>query len=229
MRTVTFELLTYFYKCAILTSIHLYHTRLKGSSKMLRKPLYNLKQARERLGMSPRELGRVSGLSMTTINRIERGAGDHNIQIETASLLAKALQLQVDEIAWPKPLSTDGRPPRTGVQIDVRVRRQETLEALQVTITIHPEAVCRKCFTCCLLLGCVTCVRDPRELPEKGPSGGLFNSLYSLSLYACQTKTPVISRYFLFPLQGRCFLSLLQPFPQLVIGMCSRAWCKCFF
>ena len=78
---------------------------------------FTLREAREKLGISPRELSEKADIASSVIYRIESGTHMYSTRVETAALLAGALQLQVSQIKWPNGLSTTGRPPQTGSPI----------------------------------------------------------------------------------------------------------------
>ena len=77
------------------------------------QPSLTLKEARDRLGLSKRDLANKSGISLGAIMAIE-GLGLYKTHSETARLLANSLGLKPEEIKWPRGLSDLGRPPETG-------------------------------------------------------------------------------------------------------------------
>jgi DNA-binding XRE family transcriptional regulator len=84
----------------------------------LTKRIYTLKEAREILGLSKKDLSKASGISMASIRYIEDDVKrvsktNYGVALE----LARALGLSVEEIKWPRGLTNEGRPPKTGTPI----------------------------------------------------------------------------------------------------------------
>lgn len=111
-----------------------------------------MRQLRKERGMTQRELCERTGLTHSTVERIDTGK-DHRrdgyhtryTDVDTATRVAKALGVEVEEIRWLLPLSsnTSGRPVREGL---TQVRPEEVVK------------VCPSCFVALPLVGpCGTC------------------------------------------------------------------------
>lgn len=57
-----------------------------------------LHEIREEKGVSLRELAKLAGVSKTQINEIENGQGDPTLK--TMCLIAKALNMKIEDIFW---------------------------------------------------------------------------------------------------------------------------------
>lgn len=64
--------------------------------------------------MTVAELAEKSGISKSTINRIENDESDSGTNRQTAEAIAEALRTKMMEIFHPHELSHKGRPPHTG-------------------------------------------------------------------------------------------------------------------
>jgi len=103
---------------SIIDKIHPYRpSTSREEIVILTTRRYTLKEARNVLGMSREDLSRASGVSISTIARIENGDQPWSTNIETAMRLASALALTPDEIVWPHGLSFLGRRPLSGVPL----------------------------------------------------------------------------------------------------------------
>lgn len=65
------------------------------------------------MDLKPTDIVLLTGLSISSVRRATLGSGKR-INIETARLIADALQFPVDDITWPGPLTSAGRTPLTG-------------------------------------------------------------------------------------------------------------------
>jgi transcriptional regulator with XRE-family HTH domain len=68
--------------------------------------LYTLRTARLNAGMSPEQLSERSGISLSTIYRLENGGGGFSTTVDVAHSLADALEVDYKAIAWPYGLSS---------------------------------------------------------------------------------------------------------------------------
>lgn len=73
-----------------------------------------VRERRVELGLRVKDVAGLSGLSTSTINRIEGGKSTFYVRVETAMLLAEALQCEIHELFDRYELSRNGRPPKTG-------------------------------------------------------------------------------------------------------------------
>lgn len=105
---------------------------------------YTLKEAREELGMTKRDLSRESGISMAAINAVENGSA-YKTSEGVAKALAEALALEVHEIAWPRGLSHLGRPAKSGKPIIIR--RTVTYSMTEEVSITSDDPICPKHFT----------------------------------------------------------------------------------
>lgn len=74
---------------------------------------YTLREARERQNLSQADLAKKAEVSLGSVYSIE-SSGIYGTNEGTAKRLASALGLNVDQIHWPRGLSTKGRPPGQG-------------------------------------------------------------------------------------------------------------------
>lgn len=91
------------------------------------------REARESHGMTVRDLAAETGLSETTIYRLEDDNWTQATREEVAEIVARCLGRSVDEISWPRGTSRRGRLPHTGATFVITAK---------VTIT----EVCPSCF-----------------------------------------------------------------------------------
>ena len=95
---------------------------------------YSLREARQALDLTVKQLAREADISVSAIYSIEKGKPDgYCVNSDTASLIATALGCKVEEIDWPHGLSNRGRPPQTGKDAVTSQRRATN--------------ACPKCFT----------------------------------------------------------------------------------
>jgi DNA-binding XRE family transcriptional regulator len=104
---------------------------------------YTLKQARELLGMSRRDLRKASGISLAAINAVEKG-GQYKTSESVAEALADAVALDVNEIEWPRGLSHLGRPAKTGKPIVYK--RTFTVSVTEEVTVTSDQPMCIKHF-----------------------------------------------------------------------------------
>lgn len=81
---------------------------------------YTLNQARTILDVSVEWLAHEANINPNTIYRIETGASMYATHVTTASAIADALYMSVDELKWPNGLSEYGRPAMTGTPLTLR-------------------------------------------------------------------------------------------------------------
>ena len=75
---------------------------------------YTLQQARQILGLKMRDLANLTGLSTSTIHRIERAKDGQAVNLHTVALLCESLGMEPEELIWPFGITEDGRKPLTG-------------------------------------------------------------------------------------------------------------------
>lgn len=68
------------------------------------------------LGKDVQDLVRETGLCSGAVSRAVIG-GNQDINIGTATLVARALELDAGDLEWPRPLTHRGRTPLTGTPI----------------------------------------------------------------------------------------------------------------
>ncbi len=83
-----------------------------------------LREVREGFDLTVEELSELSGISMSTIHRIESGDNTYKVNQATADALADALYYKTYDIFHPTDLSHLGRPPMTGKSL--RPHKEET-------------------------------------------------------------------------------------------------------
>lgn len=89
--------------------------------------------ARESRAMTVRDLAVETGLSKTTIYRLEDDNWTQATREDVAEIVACCLGHGVDEINWPRGTSRLGRPPHTG-------------RAFAITTKVIIAEVCSSCF-----------------------------------------------------------------------------------
>ncbi len=94
-----------------------------------------LEEAVRRSGLSKTELASRAGLSKTRLYSILSPTETRSIHEQTAALLAAALGIPVENIDWPKPLSTSGKPPGKNMN---DFRRQASTAACPVCFVELP-------------------------------------------------------------------------------------------
>lgn len=98
---------------------------------------YALKDVRNILDASVAELAEMSGLSESTIYRIEREANNQAVNDHTVTLLCEALGVSADEIRWPNGITDGGRRPLTGGTYTVT--RSVVSRNTETTCTVCPK------------------------------------------------------------------------------------------
>ena len=84
------------------------------------KQTYTLEEARLIFDYDKETLSEKSGISISSINSIEIG-GMYKTHVGVALALADTLALRIDEIEWPRGLTINGRPPKTGVPLSAHL------------------------------------------------------------------------------------------------------------
>lgn len=102
-------------------------------------PQYTLKEACDILGVSPKQLAKLTGLHPNTVKSAING-GKFNTHVGTALLIADALGMEMHEIIWPVGTSESGRPPLTGMS---SIERSVTITVKQEVVVHH--AFCHRC------------------------------------------------------------------------------------
>lgn len=99
---------------------------------------------REAQGLTPADLAEATGLSLSTVLRIENGS-EFRTNANVAALVAEALGVEIDALFDHKDLSHLGRPPLTGRAIHIEVEARAHL-ACQCGMQLAAHA--QECFNC---------------------------------------------------------------------------------
>lgn len=141
--------LTYVLSNGIVTLvfIRISHLHKKEVMQLALKP--TPQQIREHWNLTIAEVAEITRLSPGTISRLESSNHEYNIHYRVAEIFSEAFGYRVDDIRWPRPLSTIGRPPLTGRPID-RTHIVRTTSVTTVTITEYSvtctEVLCPHCL-----------------------------------------------------------------------------------
>lgn len=91
------------------------------------------------------QLAEMSGLSESTIYKIERCTSEFRTNEAVASLLAEALECGVYDIFSPSDLSHIGRPPLTGVKLTMKTTVKVTLICMACRNALPRSGICGYC------------------------------------------------------------------------------------